>query len=121
MDKIKLKELQLFGRHGVLPEENRLGQMFRVSLCLELDLKAAGENDEIEHSIDYREVLQVAADVVGGPPVKLLETLAERIAGRILAAFPRVASVTAEVGKPSPPLPVPSSGTYVEIRRNRRD
>lgn len=28
MDKIKIKNLQVFAKHGVFPEENRLGQNF---------------------------------------------------------------------------------------------
>ncbi len=121
MDRIKLKELRFFGRHGVLPEENRLGQQFTVSLTLELDLSEAGRNDSLEGSIDYRELIRVATEVMEGPPVKLLETLAETLARQTLTAFPQVGSVTVEVGKPNPPIPVESSGTFVEITRIRQE
>ncbi len=33
-DKIQIKNLEVFARHGVLPEENRLGQKFQVNATL---------------------------------------------------------------------------------------
>ncbi|EAD8943039.1 dihydroneopterin aldolase, partial [Listeria monocytogenes] len=36
MDKIYLNELVFYGYHGVLAEETKLGQTFRVSLILGL-------------------------------------------------------------------------------------
>ncbi len=121
MDRIRIRDLRFFGRHGVLPEENRLGQPFLVSLSLEADLEPAGRSDDLTRSIDYRKLVRLAGEVVEGPPVRLLETLAERIAARVLNTFPIVRSVTVEVGKPNPPLPLPSSGAFVEIRRSRRE
>ena len=34
MDKIKIKDLEVFARHGVFPEENFLGQKFVISATL---------------------------------------------------------------------------------------
>ena len=34
MDKIKIKDLEVFANHGVFPEENTLGQKFIVSADL---------------------------------------------------------------------------------------
>ena len=34
MDKITIEGLRCFGRHGVLPEENKLGQNFIISCKL---------------------------------------------------------------------------------------
>ena len=39
MDKMYIRELEIFGYHGVFEEEKRLGQKFIVSLELDLDLK----------------------------------------------------------------------------------
>jgi len=119
MDRIKLKELRFFGHHGILPEEQENGQHFMVSLWVGLDLSTAGKSDDLESGVDYREIIRLTGEVIEGPPVKLLETLAERIAERILTQFPAVDSLTVEVGKSNPPISIDSAGTFVEITRRR--
>lgn len=39
--------MEFYGYHGVFPEENKLGQRFKVDLTVELDLKQAGESDDL--------------------------------------------------------------------------
>ena len=48
MDKILLNEMEFYGYHGVFQEENKLGQRFRVSVELHLDLKKSGQSDLLE-------------------------------------------------------------------------
>lgn len=45
--------MEFYGYHGVFPEENKLGQRFKVDLTVELDLKRAGESDDLEYSVNY--------------------------------------------------------------------
>ncbi|MBR0328475.1 MAG: dihydroneopterin aldolase, partial [Selenomonadaceae bacterium] len=52
MDRITLTGMEFFGYHGVLPEENKLGQRFVVDLVLELDLHQAGLNDDLNATIN---------------------------------------------------------------------
>ena len=52
MDKIKIDKLTVFGKHGVYPEENVLGQKFEVSLVLYTDTRKAGLTDNLECSIN---------------------------------------------------------------------
>lgn len=42
MDKIYVNEMEFYGYHGVFEEENKLGQRFRVSAELHLDLSTSG-------------------------------------------------------------------------------
>lgn len=53
MDKIYIHDMEFYGYHGVFLEENKLGQRFKVDLTVELDLKRAGESDDLEHSVNY--------------------------------------------------------------------
>ena len=50
LDKIYVNKMEFYGYHGVLPEENTLGQRFIVDLVVEADLKQAGLTDELEES-----------------------------------------------------------------------
>ncbi len=42
----------------VYSEENKLGQRFKVDLTVELDLKQAGESDDLEQSVNYGELFE---------------------------------------------------------------
>jgi 7,8-dihydroneopterin aldolase/epimerase/oxygenase len=112
--------MEFYGYHGVLPEENRLGQRFMVNLFVETDLKKAGLTDTLEESISYVELYQVCKEVVEGKPFKLIEAVAERITDRILERFTKVNSVTVKVIKPDPPIPGHFQSVAVEIQRSRK-
>ena len=56
MDKIKIKDLELYCRHGVFLEENVLGQKFLFSAVMYVSTREAGRTDELEKSIHYGEV-----------------------------------------------------------------
>lgn len=119
MDKIKVKDMEFYGYHGVFPEETKLGQRFRVSLSLEMDLSEAGRSDDIDDSVNYGEVYSLCKEVVEGKPYKLLEALAETLADRVLGDFSKVENCTIEVIKPDPPIPGHYRSVSVEITRGR--
>ncbi|MFJ5718032.1 dihydroneopterin aldolase [Neobacillus sp. NPDC093127] len=119
MDKIYVNGMEFYGYHGVFPEETRLGQRFAVDLAVSVDLKKAGESDEIEHSVNYGELYEVCKEIVEGKPYKLVEAVAEKIAGSVLTGFPLVSEVTVKVIKPDPPIPGHYKSVAVEITRRR--
>jgi dihydroneopterin aldolase len=115
-DSITIKGIRGFGFHGVLPEERRIGQEFVVDLKLNLDLRKAAANDDLALTVHYGEVAQVVVEVIQGPAVDLIETLAEKIASQVLR-FELVVSVDVEVHKPQAPIPVPFTDVSVKISR----
>lgn len=115
--KIMLKEIVCYGYHGVLPEEQALGQEFRVSLELTLD-SPAPEKDLLSETADYREAVALVLRIMEGPPQRLLETLAAEIASAILQMH-GVSSVKVTVCKPHPPMPEVKGGVAVELSRTR--
>lgn len=119
MDKIFVNQMEFYGYHGVFPEETRLGQRFVVDLMVLVDLRKAGETDELEHSVNYGELYQVCKEVVEGKPYKLVESVAEKIAETVLKQFTLVTEVTIKVIKPDPPIPGHYRSVAVEITRRR--
>jgi 7,8-dihydroneopterin aldolase/epimerase/oxygenase len=117
MDKIFLNEMEFYGYHGVLPEENRLGQRFRVSLVLEIDLNNAGMSDDLNDTVSYAEVFEICKEIVEGKPYRLLEALAETIASSILMKYQLIDQVTVKMIKPDPPIPGHYHSVAVEITR----
>ncbi|MFS0577322.1 dihydroneopterin aldolase [Sporosarcina sp. 179-K 3D1 HS] len=120
MDYIHLNEMQFFGYHGVLPEETRLGQRFRATVTLALDLSEAGKTDDLEKTVNYAEVYSICKSVVEGKPFKLIESVAEQIADEILYNFgDQVLGVRVMLVKPDPPIHGHYASVAVEITRGR--
>ncbi|SDN84641.1 dihydroneopterin aldolase [Bacillus sp. OK048] len=119
MDRIFVNQMEFYGYHGVFPEENKLGQRFIVDLMVQVDLKKAGETDELEYSVNYGELFLVCKEIVEGKPFKLIEAVAEKIATTVLEHFPLVLEATIKVIKPDPPIPGHYQSVAVEITRRR--
>ena len=117
-DEITLTGVRAFGYHGVYDEERRQGQEFTVDATLHLSTTRAAETDDVADTIHYGEAAERIAEIVAGEPVNLLETLAERIAGDLLAR-PGVERVAVTVHKPQAPIPVPFADVAVTIRRSK--
>lgn len=99
-DLIVLKGMEFYGYHGVRSEERAMGQRFVVDLELETDLSRAAATDSLEYTIDYSQVFALVRELLEGPPVGLLETLASRIATAVLDRWSLVEGVRARVKKP---------------------
>lgn len=117
MDYIHLNEMEFYGYHGVFPEETKLGQRFRLTVTLAVDLRQAGATDELEHTVHYGEVYGKCREIVEGEPKKLVEAVAEEVAGRILEAFPLVKGIKVLLIKPDPPIPGHYRSVAIELTR----
>ena len=115
-DRIALRGLRVHGRHGVLPEERENGQEFVVDAVLKLDTRAAAGSDDLSDTVDYGALAQRLADVVGGEPCALIETLAARLAD-VCLDHPDVFEVEVTVHKPSAPIRVPFDDVSVTVVR----
>jgi dihydroneopterin aldolase/2-amino-4-hydroxy-6-hydroxymethyldihydropteridine diphosphokinase len=118
MDRIRITGLDVFARHGVFPEENRLGQHFLVNAVLYTSTRQAGRTDELEQTTNYGEVCQVITDTLQQHTWKLIEAAAEHTARAILLDFPLISAVELELCKPSAPIPLPFGSVSVTIRRS---
>lgn len=117
MDRVLMKGMAFFGRHGVFPAERELGARLTVDVELEADLSRAAVSDRLEDTIDYAHAYQLVREVVEGEPCHLLEAVAERIASRLLQ-LDRVQRATVRVNK-RPPLKGEFRSFGVEVSRTR--
>ena len=117
MDRIVLQGMSFSGRHGVRPAEREHAQRFKVDVELDTDLSEAGRTDRVADTVDYRQVRAIAKETIEGESVKLLETLAARIADGVLA-LPRVIAVTVRVAKrPSSMSPIEAAAVHISRTR----
>lgn len=117
MDCIKIKRLEVFAKHGVMPEENVLGQKFVISACLYCDTGRAGKTDDLEESVNYAQVAEWITDEAKENTFALIERLAQHLADGILKCFSKVQKVDIEVEKPWAPVLLPLETVSVSITR----
>jgi 7,8-dihydroneopterin aldolase/epimerase/oxygenase len=118
VDRVALRGLRARGFHGVFPEERAEGQTFTVDVVLGLDTAPAAETDDLTRTVHYGVLAEQVVAVVGGEPVNLIETLAQRIADRCLA-HQAVQEVEVTVHKPQAPITVPFDDVTITIHRRR--
>lgn len=116
-DKIHIRNLEVFGRHGVFPEENRLGQKFEVDADLYVPIREAGLNDDLTKSIHYGEVSHFIASFMTEHTFRLIEAAAEQMAEALLLRFPAMEKIRLEIRKPWAPIGLPLESVSVEIER----
>jgi 7,8-dihydroneopterin aldolase/epimerase/oxygenase len=104
MDSIQVTGIRCYGYVGYLPEERVLGQWFEVDLTLWVDLAAAGESDNIEDTLDYRQAIAIVKEQIANARFALIEKLVTAIADRILQ-LEKVRQVRVKLSKPAPPIP----------------
>ena len=117
MDYIYIENLEVFANHGMFEEEASLGQKFVISAKLFFDASAAGREDDIKKSVNYAEV---CADITGWMKTNrcmLIETVAERLAARLLLTLSIVKQVEVTVKKPWAPIGLPIECVSITIKR----
>lgn len=119
MDKIILKKMEFYAYHGVFDEEKKLGQRFFIDLEVYTDLRKAGQTDDVHFTINYAHLYDVVKQTAQVERYHLLETIAEKIAERLLNNFPQVSGVKIQVTKQTPPIDGILAGTTIEIERLR--
>ena len=74
-DRITLTGLRVRGNHGVFDHERRDGQDFVVDVTVWLELAAAAATDDVTETLHYGELASRVAEIVGGEPRNLIETV----------------------------------------------
>ena len=109
-DRISLVGLSARGHHGVLPFEREEGQLFTVDVVLDLGQRGtavAAVTDSVTDAVDYSRVANGIVSIIEGEPVNLIESLADRIAERVLS-FPASSPPRSPCTSPRRPSTSPS-------------
>lgn len=99
MDRITLRGIRAYGRHGAYEGERDREQPFDVELTLHVDLRAAQASDDLADAPNYDELHKRVCSIVESTSFALLERLAGAIVDAACADA-RVARAEATVGKP---------------------
>lgn len=119
MDKIVIKNLNIFAYHGVFEEEKKNGQLFRISAELRLSLRKAAQQDDLRLAVNYADVCELIQEVTTREKCDLIETVAENIAAEILMKYKTVQGVRVKVSKPDAPIDMTFEDVAVVVDRER--
>lgn len=103
-DSILMSNLCFYGFHGALAEENRIGQRFYLDVRLYLDLRQAGETDDLTQTVNYAAAYHIIREHCEQRTYCLVESLAEHVAADLLSEFDKLEAVEIELRKPSAPV-----------------
>jgi dihydroneopterin aldolase len=117
-DRIVLTGLRARGHHGVYDFERASGQEFVVDVILEIDLAPAATSDDVTDTVHYGELADNLVEVITGPPVDLIETLAARLVA-VCLRDQRVGAASVTVHKPEAPIAHAFADVAVTLRRTR--
>ena len=98
---IILKDILLFGYHGVHPMEQKTGTHFKINLIIEMDDKKVVD---LNDTIDYTEVYNLLKHSFHQTE-QLLEVLADKIIDAISSKFKHILHIEIEILKIDPPIP----------------
>jgi dihydroneopterin aldolase len=100
-----MKNCAFFARHGVLDEEETLGQRFYVDAALTVEPGRALVEDSIEDTVNYGVAFTVIEKIVTGHRRFLFVALALEVAKALTARFPQIKRAEITVRKPNAPVP----------------
>jgi len=100
-DSIHISDMECLTAIGITAQERASKQHLFVDAEFPVDCPRAAATDSIDDAVDYDIVARTVADVCASEEFHLIETVAERVASRILEQF-RVSQVRVRVRKISP-------------------
>jgi dihydroneopterin aldolase len=99
LERIELRGIRAWGRHGANAGEQDVPQPLDVDLVLEADLSAARASDDLADTVDYAALHATVVRIVRTQPCRLLERLAEVILDAVMRD-PRIAAARVSIAKP---------------------
>ena len=112
---IRLRQMEFYAQHGVLPQERVVGGKYMVDVVLDVRLdEAALLHDCLEGTVNYADVYEVVREEMDVPSM-LLEHVAMRILNALMKNFSLVERATVNVCKVNPPMGAVCQGASVEL------
>lgn len=117
MDKLLIRDIRLYGYHGVYEEESLEGQPFLLQAELAIKERTT-RSEELSTTVNYAECYELIKTVFKEPHL-LLENLALNIMETLFNYDKRIEKVTIRIEKLRPPVPGDLGALGVELCRNR--
>lgn len=117
-DRLDLKGIEVYAKHGVLEHEQEKAQVFKVDVTAYTDLSTPGETDDLSDALDYSELAHQVREVVGSESYKLIETVAAKVSD-VVMGYPQVVRSVVTIHKPAAPIDLVFEDVSVTVERSR--
>ena len=115
---ILLNRLTLYAYHGVMSQEQVVGNEFFIDLRLKVNMEHSALTDELIDTVSYADVFQSVKSEMDIPS-KLLEHAAARVAKRLLDEYKQIEIVELKLWKRNPPMGADVQSAGVEMTCSR--
>ena len=103
MGVIRVNNIKLYGYHGCLDEEAKIGSEYRIDVMVKANLKKSSKTDDLMDTVDYVHLNYIVKEEMAIRS-KLLEEVTQRILNRIFKELPMVKKARISVAKLNPPI-----------------
>lgn len=117
MDSIRIKDLEIYGHHGVYQEEKKLGQKFLLTIDAKTSIVKGSRSDQLTDTTSYGDIARFAHKFLTDNTYDLLETCVERLATALFLEFASIRALDLELKKPWAPIGLPLDYVGVKIQR----
>ncbi|MHB1483613.1 MAG: dihydroneopterin aldolase [Saccharofermentanales bacterium] len=121
MDKVIVKDLEVYAFHGVHAEEKKMGQMFIISAEITTSFAKAVRTDDVNDTISYSAVCKEIKNIMNDAKHNLVETVAYNIIKNLMSIYPTIISVKILIKKPWAPIGKHLEYAAVEMERTREE
>ncbi len=111
---IFIKEACFHAYHGVIAQEQSVGQDYLVSIRCGVDIMAAMQQDRVELTLNYATLYELLKREMGIAS-QLIEHVVGRIAKSVFETFPQVKTLDLSITKKNPPMGGDCMGAGVEV------
>lgn len=111
---INLLGLRFHAFHGVMAQEQLVGNDYLLDVRVRYDLSKAMLSDDVNDTLNYATVYEMIRQEMQIPSC-LLEHVAYRIGNRLMTTFPQIESIDIHLTKKNPPVGADGDGAMIEL------
>ncbi|ENX05980.1 MULTISPECIES: dihydroneopterin aldolase [Acinetobacter] len=119
MDAIIIEGLKVDTVVGCFNWERQIIQPLMLDLTIHNDLSQAALSDELEDTLNYAQICELAAQVIQEAQPKLIEHAAQLVLECLFTTFPSIESITITIRKPA--IIAQANAVGIRLERNRNN
>lgn len=119
MDAIIIEGLKVDTVVGCFNWERQIIQPLMLDLTIHNDLSQAAQSDELEDTLNYAQICELAAQVIQQAQPKLIEHAAQLVLESLFTTFSSIESIIITIRKPA--IIAQATAVGIRLERNRND
>lgn len=119
MDAIIIEGLKVDTVIGCFNWERQIIQPLMLDITIHNDLTQAANSDELDDTLNYAQICELAAQVIQAAQPKLIEHAAQLVLESLFTTFPSIESISITIRKPA--IIAQANAVGIRLERNRNN